>query len=106
MKGKKLIIIIIIALIVVLIIIALGVKKITSSENNSKIKHLLNEKALIPRFKSFDSYYTATNVEVTPKIVGENIEFSVLDEGFENTKSFVVYKFPYDDLDFEMSFGI
>ena len=70
-------------------------------ENNNEIKHLLSEKALIPRFKSFDSYYTATNVEVTPKIVGENIEFSVLDEGFENTKSFVVYKFPYDDLDFE-----
>lgn len=70
-------------------------------DNREKIENLLTKKALIPRFKSFDSYYTSSPIEVKSKIYGENLEFNVFDDGFENTKGFVVYKFPYDDLDFE-----
>ena len=70
-------------------------------ENSKKIDFLSSEKSLTPRFKSFDSYYTAGNIKITHKILGDNIEFNIIDDGFENTKSFVIYKFPYDDLNFE-----
>lgn len=70
-------------------------------ENHNDINNFLNERALIPRFKSFDSYYSDSNINITSKIVDKNLEFNVLDECFENTKGYVIYKFPYDDLDFE-----
>lgn len=70
-------------------------------DNRGKIENLLIKKALIPRFKSFDSYYTSIPIEVKSKIYGENIEFNIFDEGFENTKGFVLYKFHYDDLNLE-----
>lgn len=70
-------------------------------EKSNVIDHLVSEKSLSPRFKSYDSYYTASNINVTYRVVGENIEFNILDDGFENTKKFVIYKFLYDDLNFE-----
>ncbi len=63
--------------------------------------NVMKSKALVPRFKSFDTYYTISEIKVTPNVTKERIEFDILDEAFENTKSFVVYKFPYDDLDFQ-----
>ena len=70
-------------------------------KKKDKILDFLNGNVLIPRFKSFDSYYTVSNIETSVKTVGENLEFNILDDGFENTKSFVLYKFPYDNLDFD-----
>lgn len=67
-------------------------------ENYNKIYDLLEEKALIPRFKSFDSYYSDSHIEVTSKIIDKNLEFNILNDCYENTKGYVVYKFPYDDL--------
>lgn len=61
----------------------------------------LSHKALTPRFKSYDSYYTFLDIEVKPKVLNKELEFIITDSGFENTKCFIVYKFPYDDLDCE-----
>lgn len=69
-------------------------------ENYNEIHNLLNERALIPRFKSFDSYYSDSNINVTLKNIDKNLEFNILDDCSENTKGYVIYKFPYDDLDF------
>lgn len=69
-------------------------------ENLNFIEDFLNQKSIPPRYKSFDSYYTVSSMDVNSKISGENLEFNILNEGFENTKGFILYKFPYDDLDF------
>lgn len=66
------------------------------SEN---VKSKLSTKAIVPRFKSFDSYYTITDLSISPKLYSSKIEFNVLDNGYENTKNLVVYKFPYSDID-------
>ena len=75
-------------------------------KNRSKIENIALIKSLTPRFKSFDSYFTFADIKITPKIKGENIEFNIVDDAFENTKNFVVYKFPYDDLNFENPYYI
>ncbi len=68
-------------------------------DNIHSIADLLYKKSMIPRYKSFDSYYTVSDIHIVPKLRGEDLEFSILNDGFENTKGFVVYKFPYDNLD-------
>lgn len=70
-------------------------------ERINDIRVLMPTKAIVPRFKSFDSYYTLCDFKVTSKLKGNKIEFNILDEGYENTKNILVYKFPYDDLDIE-----
>ena len=70
-------------------------------KNFKNLSNIMKSKALVPRFKSFDSYYTMSGIKVSAKIVKDKIEFNVFDEAFENTKNFVIYKFPYDDLDFQ-----
>lgn len=65
------------------------------------VSHVMRSKALVPRFKSFDTYYTMSGIKIFPNVNKDKIEFNIIDEAFENTKSFVVYKFPYDDLDFQ-----
>lgn len=72
-----------------------------SFEDVDEFRGIMTTKAVIPRFKSFDSYYSLCDFKITPKVIGNKIEFNILDEGYENTKNILVYKFPYDDLDTE-----
>lgn len=71
---------------------------VSDLKNHQELKPFLIEKAICPRYKSFDSYYTLSDINVSSKVVGGNIEFNILDDGFENTKAYVVYKFPYENL--------
>lgn len=66
---------------------------------SDEVKSRLITKAIVPRFKSFDSYYTITDLTITPRVYQSKIEFNIIDDGYENTKNLVVYKFPYNDID-------